>query len=194
MFFFKDVIITNITSVSASFWSFDNNTLDGLSSYNEVLVNSATYQSPGINGYGSALWLQRNLSEYVNIPSYLNLSYTSFTVEMWFYLTNPTNNDYGLFCQYYNTSTDELLHFLIRNSYLYMGFYADDLEGSTIIRNNIWYHAAFVYDYSSSRQSIYLNGILDGSRTSTGCFQGSAGSTLIGRVDTGYGTVDYFDG
>lgn len=57
----------------------------------------------------------------------------------------------------------------------------DDSAGTTTITVNKWYHAAFVYDYSTSRQSVYLNGFLEGNRTS-GVYQGTTGSITIGLI------------
>ena len=49
---------------------------------------------------------------------------------------------------------------------------------------NTWYHVAFVYDYSTSIQSVYLNGILENSRISNS-YKGMSGHILIGAVDNG---------
>ena len=63
---------------------------------------------------------------------------------------------------------------------LWFGFYAFDLSRNT----NTWYHVAFVYDNSTQQQLIYLNGLLDGSRSArpllvtTGAFS-IDGATLI---------------
>jgi hypothetical protein len=48
-----------------------------------------------------------------------------------------------------------------------------------------------VYDYSTSSQFIYLNGVLEGSRSSNS-YQGMAGPILIGTIDNG--TRHYFTG
>jgi hypothetical protein len=48
-----------------------------------------------------------------------------------------------------------------------------------------------VYDYSTSTQSLYLNGVLEGSRSSNP-YQGMAGSIVIGAIDNG--TIYYFTG
>jgi hypothetical protein len=56
----------------------------------------------------------------------------------------------------------------------------DDLIGATSLTINTWYHVAYVYDYSNKLQSIYLQGVLDGTKTSSGPYQGQNGSTIIG--------------
>jgi len=38
---------------SASFWSFDDNILDGLSIFNREAINNPIYKTSGINGYGN---------------------------------------------------------------------------------------------------------------------------------------------
>ena len=65
-----------------------------------------------------------------------------------------------------------------------MGFTLDDLIGLTTLSINTWYHVAYVYDYSSETQSVYLQGVLDNSKTSAGPYQGQNGSMYIGSSTT----------
>ena len=65
--------------------------------------------------------------------------------------------------------------------------------GSTTIQSNVWYHVAFVYDYPTSTQRIFLNGRLDGSRTSS-AYQGTSGDIVIGKTEQVPGTPNYFSG
>jgi hypothetical protein len=178
---------------STSYWPFDNNTLDILSNFDGIVVNNASYKTPGINGYGSALSVNQNQNQFVEVSTYRNLTYRSFTVEMWFYCIDLTSADYGLFGQYYAQTTDQSLHYIIRNTLTYMGFWSDDLPGSTIIQINTWYHVAFVYDYSPWTKTIYLNGILDSSSSSSP-YQGTSGSIVIGKTEQILGTPNYFFG
>jgi hypothetical protein len=53
--------------------------------YNGVGTNGATYISPGYTGYGSALSLDGNLSQYVLVANYKDMINTSLTWEMWAY-------------------------------------------------------------------------------------------------------------
>jgi hypothetical protein len=167
--------------------------MDSLSIFNGVSVNYTTYTTPGINGYGSALSVNQTNGQYVNVPTYRNLSYTSFTVELWLYWTNLSNADYGFFGQYYAQAPDQSLHLIIRNYALYMGFWNDDLAASTVLKTNNWYHAAFVYDYSNLTQTIYLNGQIDGNRSSAP-YQGRSGSIVIGMTEQILGAPEYFSG
>jgi hypothetical protein len=62
------------------------------------------------------------------------------------------------------------------------GFFGDDLHGNTQINFNQWYHVAYVYDRSTSQQLVYLNGNLDGYRTTTGSYTGNASQLTLGTV------------
>jgi hypothetical protein len=180
-------------SDSPSLWSFNNNTLDSLSGFNGVGINSPTYQTPGIDGHGSALSVSQGNSQYVNIPTFRNLTYRSFTIDFWFYSTALTTADHGLVGQCYAAAIDQSFHILIRNYNLLFAFYSDDLQGSTVIQTDIWYHVAVVYDYLSSTQKIYLNGNLEGSRSSNP-YQGMGGALVIGKAEEIPGSPSYFSG
>ena len=67
------------------FWSFDGHANDFYNQYNGVLQGGATYISPGYNGRGSALALSGNRSQCVLVSKYKDMTYTSFTWEMWVY-------------------------------------------------------------------------------------------------------------
>ena len=144
-------------------------------------MKNISYHMPGINGYGSALSVDKNECNFVEIPIYRNLSYRSFTVEMWFCLTFLDNGDYGLFGQNDAPDTSRSFHFLVRQRLAYFAFWGDDLWGSTILTANTWYHVALVYDYSLSTQYIYLNGYLDSNRPSSP-YKGMSGFINIGRT------------
>ena len=74
--------------LSYIFWSFDNNFNDLYNVYNGVGMNGATFISPGYTGYGSALSLNGTNSQYVLVSNYKDMTYTSFTWEMWSYATD----------------------------------------------------------------------------------------------------------
>jgi hypothetical protein len=55
---------------------------------------------------------------------------------------------------------------------------------------NKWYHVAFVYDYSTSTQLLYLNGFLENSRTALP-YEGTSGAITIGSQS---GLAYFFNG
>ena len=70
------------------FWALDNNYNDLYNVYNGVGVNSPAFVSPGYNGYGAALSLNATNSQYVLISNFKNMTFTSFTWEMWGFPTS----------------------------------------------------------------------------------------------------------
>ncbi|CAF4097271.1 unnamed protein product, partial [Adineta steineri] len=165
----------------SSFWQFDNNTLDSISNLNGVGVNSPSYVTPGITGSGYAINLNKTNTQYVTIAANQIFANTSFTVEMWIYPTLLSDIFYGLFSQHEASATDRLLHLILKYQLLYMGFFSDDLTGTTAVSvPYTWYHVTFVYDYRSRTQIVYLNGYQDGLRTPAGPYLGISGAITIG--------------
>jgi len=185
IFFFSVVNNSTTTTVAptvtSAYWGFDSNANDMYGVYNGVILNGAAYSNNTYFGYGYNLQLNASVNQSVTVSSpFFNLSYTSFTVEAWIYGYSLTG-DNSIFCQCQcSTCQDQCLYLIIRNYKMYMGFTLDDIVGSTSISINTWYHIAYVYDYSSQTQSLYIQGILDTSRTSAGPYQGQNGSIIIG--------------
>ena len=44
-----------------------------------------------------------------------------------------------------------------------MGFYHNDRSANTVLSTLKWYHIAFVFDCDNRAQSIYVDGVIDGS-------------------------------
>ncbi|CAF3801840.1 unnamed protein product [Rotaria sp. Silwood1] len=61
-----------------------------------------------------------------------------------------------------------------------MSFTLNDLIGTTTMSINTWYHVAFVYNYATSQQIIYLNGIQEAIKSSASPYQGGNGTIQIG--------------
>lgn len=164
-------------STVTAFWPLDGNTNDLTNRNNGTLIGSSSF----VDGYIDQA-INCSSTNYIEV-SYIDLYRRSLTVELWFYLTN--NNDYmGLFGEYENTTFENCLHYGIQeHSLLYMAFYDDDSESSTIIVENQWYHVAFVYDYDVRERQIYLNGLLEGSTlvqpNTSVIYLGQSGSVTI---------------
>ena len=159
-----------------------------------AINNSLTWASPDYAYGGCAAYFLNN--QYSLVPYFLDLSSTSFTLSAWIMIkpNSSINATYfGLFghCQSFNQ--DNCLHIQVRNSYLYLGFYNDDLNGITQLTANMWYHVAFVYSRFSPMQLIYLNGILDASRVPSNGYSGVTSQLLVGAVILGNG-IHTFNG
>ncbi|CAF4089077.1 unnamed protein product, partial [Adineta steineri] len=176
-----------------SFWPMDNSAVDIISGLNGEGVNSPTYVTPGITGSGYSLRLISSSNQYITISTYQSFVSTSFTVEMWIYPTTlSSGTSYGLFNQYQSLTTDHNLYVCLYGGNLKMGFWSDDVVSGTTLSANTWYHVAFVYDYSSRTQIIYINGVQDISRNSAGPYLGTSGTISIGNY---YDGIDHtFDG
>lgn len=101
-------------------------------------MNNPTFVSPGYNGAGACILLDKTQSQSVTIstPPTLNMAYTSFTLQVWIYAQTLCNNngcvDNALFGQYDQNILDHILHLNIRNQYMCLGFYYNDAVGTIV--------------------------------------------------------------
>ena len=166
-------------------WTFDSTLQDLSAIFNTVSKNGSQFNSTSITGYGSSLLLQRSKSQYlVSSSPQLKLYNESWTFETWIYLTTISSTlQYGIIGQCKTAANYTCLQLAIRNSKLYLGFYNDDLAGNTTLTFSTWYHVGFVFDCVNRTQSIYLNGVMDGSRQAAKCFQGNNQSLTFGALE-----------
>ncbi|CAF4426000.1 unnamed protein product, partial [Rotaria sp. Silwood2] len=189
---------TTASTVNVSaYWSFDNTTDDSYGVYNGLLINNplfttATATNLPYVGNGQALTFTSGSSQSFAVSSpFFNLSYTSFTFEAWIYYSTTTS-DRGIFgqCQC-STCTNQCLYLIMRNNRLYVDFTSNYLSGSTAITTTYWYHIAFVYNYETRQQILYLNGVQDAIKSNAQPYQGQNGSIHIGSAQT-YSTTCYY--
>ena len=150
--------------------------------YNGISTNGTVHWlTPDYAGSGSFAFFANQTFSF--IPFILNLTAASFTISAWIMLPLSTSwnlSEIGLFGHCEITTLDKCLHLTVRDGYLRFDFYSDDLLANTFLNNSIWYHVSFVYDRLTGAQRIYLNGQLDGNRSSTGDYQGNASALVIG--------------
>jgi hypothetical protein len=131
-FFSSDFLAVHI------FWGFDGNMEDLYNNFNGIGESSPSYQSSGYNGAGSCLYLNRSMNQSVTIPTppFLNMAYTSFTLEAWIYArtlcTGTPCSDNAIFGQNQNFTQDCSLHITVRSQHMYLGFFGDDLPGNQV--------------------------------------------------------------
>ena len=176
-------------------WPFDSTFQDLSGTFNTVPQNGSNFSSKSITGYGSSLSLSSSLAQCLLILNpQLNLYDQSWTFEAWIYPTNLSDTrDFAIVGQCKRSSDHECLHLVIRSQKLYLGLYADDTLGNTVLTTFRWYHVAFVFDCDTRTKSVYLDGVLDGSGPASRCFQGYNQSSTFGR-SLAYGMDQYFDG
>ena len=152
---------------------------------NGTLISGSVYTD---SNYGSISF--NGTDGTVSFPSSFNATTAGLnsyhTVEMW---VNPARinqpND-GLF-RCINTGTvNGYLHYLIRNSYFYLGWYGIDVPGSRLLTLNTWYQAVFMFD-TDNKQKIYVNGVLDAAGPAlTSSFNGGTAGIQLGVYATFY--------
>ena len=89
------------------------------------------------------------------------MAYTSFSLSAWV-KANSFRSGYWICCQGDNAifgqndqqTTDRSLHIIVRAQSIYMGFYADDVQGSLVLQPHVWYHVR--EDLTLSRASFFL--------------------------------------
>ncbi|CAF1209202.1 unnamed protein product [Didymodactylos carnosus] len=175
---------TTTNAVILAYWNFEGNGNDLYGVYNGTSnCGSCSYNTQGF--YGGTYFYIPNTNNYMQVPasSYFNLNSRSFTFEAWIYFYSLTT-DQPIFSQCTcTTCTSQCLYFLVRSSKLYMGFNFNDLSGTTSLTTGIWYHVAFVYNYDTFQQIIYLEGVQDAIRYSvTTPYLGTNGSMYFGSL------------
>ncbi|CAF4312070.1 unnamed protein product [Rotaria sp. Silwood2] len=189
---------TTASTVNVSaYWTLDNTTDDSYGVYNGQLINNPVFTTSGATnlpyiGHGQALLFNSASSQSFEVStSFFNLSYTSFTIEAWIYYSTSVS-DRGIFgqCQC-STCVNQCLYLIMRNNRLYVDFTSNYLSGSTAISATYWYHIAFVYNYETRQQILYLNGVQDAIKSSAQPYQGQNGSIHIGSAQT-YSTTYYY--
>mgnify|MGYP001028190944 CR=1 FL=1 len=145
-------------------YMFDNTPNDYFGIYHASPVNGPTYVSPGYNGRGSAIKLDRSSSQYLIVPSFMSFYQMSLTFEVWIYpftvATADPIADFVIFSQINAVIIlNQALQFMIRNGRSYGSFYANDVVATSMIGTNQWHHIAFTYDYTTRTQILYQNGI-----------------------------------
>jgi hypothetical protein len=153
MYLLVFIATTTTTPVVSAYWSLNNNTKDMYNNYNGVAMNGSTYVTGYIGLSGKALSFTANLSQYVTVASpFFNLSYRSFTVEMWFYPTTLPSVDSGLFGQFQATSTDQSLACKISNNRLLLEFYS----GKQFISETTFDHRREYFNQNKSPDTSVL--------------------------------------
>ena len=163
-------------------WPFDSTLQDTSSTFNGTPINNPIYSQRTITGYGSSLSLNSSMHQSVSIAQpFLPLFNRSWTFEAWIYLYDVNRAaDFPILGQCTNAATSMCLHLLVRDKKLFLGFCNDDLHGSTAMIGSRWYHTAFVYDSDTHEQSLYLDGVLDGSRRANYSYLATNGTLNIG--------------
>ena len=117
-------------------------------------------------------------NDYVSAPT-VNLANQSFSIEFWAKRQGGIGQYQYFFSQGTGTN-DQFVGILFRtNNVLSFSFWGDDLDGVTAITDVNWHHYACTYNNSTKLQAIYIDGVLNASRTAT-ANTAAAGTAYIG--------------
>jgi hypothetical protein len=161
-------------------WLFNGDAYDSMNNFNGTLIGNPSF----VTGYvGQAIALSNN--SYI-LLSYIDFYQRSFTIELWFYVTDSISGS-PLFGQCSSLTYEQCLHIGMNNdATLHMGFWNDDVNSLTTVDANQWYHIAFVYDYDHRQRLIYLNGVsielILTSPNAPRIYLGQSGNTSIGKI------------
>ncbi|CAF1040312.1 unnamed protein product [Adineta ricciae] len=166
--------------VKTVLWAFDGTLNDTSNQFVGTSSSSAVYVT-GINDYGTALALDGNIAKCVNVYPYLNMSYASFTWELWIYPTVMPADDSTFISQCRNTTlTTQCLILTTRNDMMWFAFSNNSLGGITNISAYTWSHLAFVYDDTSKKRFMYRNGILEATQVVMAPLQTASTNVVFG--------------
>lgn len=154
-------------------------------------INNRSCFVEGIIGDTSAIRLAATLQQYFQIAYLYDFRNVSFSITSWIYAYNLQNQQPTIFAQCGQHIISKCLYLRLSNRKMVFSFFNGSQQGRTILVVNRWYHVAFVYNYTSQTQILYLDGLEDG-RGSQGAYLGEPGNITIGRAlaTNGY----YFDG
>ena len=117
------------------------------------------------------------------IQPLLPLFNRSWTFEAWIYLFNVTNwIQYPILGHCAEGTQNRSLHLVVDYPKLRFGFCGENLTSGIDLKVARWYHTAFVLDSATRNQSIYPDGIFDGSRIANTSCEGANGTSDIGMI------------
>ena len=170
-----------------SVWHFQNNSFSDNSPNAYTLTNnSTTNQSPALINDGRAdngtQWLETS-------SSFPNLT-TNFSISGWVYTTNNATGGQRIFCDDVNNTggyalsigdggTGQLRFYSRSSSVVVL-----DSPSNTLL-SNTWYYCVGVADITNNVRSIYVNGVLAASVTSTGWGTDAGNSSVAGETASG---------
>lgn len=165
-------------------WLFNGNYVDQLNNYNATPTDPMSFTNHGY--VNQAIQFVANGNRTLNVPP-MSLSYISFTIDVWLYITGLWNvQNHGIFGYCAQQLSYRCLHLTLRQSngsyFLYMGFFNAGCLGGTVLTLNTWIHAAFVFDFTTLTQKIYLNGVLDAVCTQLSSITVETNDVTIGFV------------
>jgi hypothetical protein len=184
------------TLIELAYYPFNGNANDESGNGNNGTVNGATLTTDRCGNANSAFSFDGSSNNYINCGHSSSFNFdTAFTFTAWIY---PTTTEAGvIFMKWkygvedkYLWMRDQQIHF-----YLFDCFDSNQLASNTIPINQ-WIFVVATYDGTSAK--IYINGVLDVSKTASGNVNDSTADLYIGYNMSGrtynYEVYESFNG
>ena len=145
-------------------------------SFSPYALNGVAY-SPTLHG-GSGYF--NGTTDYLTVPSNAAFNFTSgtFTVESWVMTTNASAIQTTL-TNYSSINTGWIIAIYLNKFVVNFSGDADDIQGTTTVLPNVWYHVAI--SGSAGSYKLFVNGVQEGS-TYTGAASLAGGTLGIGAL------------
>ena len=140
-------------------YTFDNTSDDYYGNFDAAPVHYPQYVFPGYNGRGAAIQLLSNQSQCLTIANHMNFYQRSFSVEAWIYPLTISSGDMIIYSQTQVAALGQYMWFLLRGGSSFGAFFGDDVSGTTLFQPYQWQHIAFTYNYTTTTQVVYINGV-----------------------------------
>src|SRR5439155_8905956 len=134
----------------------------GSTTVRDVSVQAGTASGGIISGVAGVFSMETamqfdGISGAVSLPTAFDAPFQNhdFTVETWAYFTDANTADRSIFGAG-AAANDQGLHITRRNNAPFMGSYADDIQGVTVLSPNRWWHLAFTLVAATTQQAIYV--------------------------------------
>ncbi|HYG74204.1 MAG TPA: LamG-like jellyroll fold domain-containing protein [Planctomycetota bacterium] len=147
-----------------------------------TLQNGATW-APGL--IGNAISLSGTNSQHVLVPSSASLTPTlGWTLAAWV-KTSGVAADQAIIERYNDQSGQSGYALRINEfgrlmTFVLIGTSHDNVQGTTVLQAGRWYHVAATFDAQTDELKCYVDGVLDGSATSTKSLPSSNAPLRIG--------------
>ena len=133
-------------------------------------------------------------NDYVSCPS-LNVANQSFTIELWARRQGGFYQYQYLFSQGAEAGSQFAGLLFRTNNVPSFSFWGDDLDASSAIVDANWHHYAVTYNSVSKVQAIYIDGVLNASRTASANTIASGTAYIggsLGATQTFWGHIEEF--
>lgn len=151
-----------------------------------TMTNTPSHNSSGYYEYDDV-----DYTTWTNVVD-LPVGSEARTMEHWIRPHSLTNYPQGI--NYGSLSGGQWSALYFYQSKIYFAFYSNDIQGTTTLSTNTWYHIAMTYEGGTGARKLYLNGAVDQTQNSITAANTASTTTvrIAARVDDD--TNSRFDG